>query len=195
MITDVFNKDAVKVLTLFSVSPGSKFTRKEIKEKTMLNNVPLDNVLNSLLNNKILIKEKRFISLNFENKDLKPVLDIIKMEHLRFKEIPLKIYYMLLDVSAVLSNIPSLMKVYLFGSYAKLIYTDKSDIDLAVVLENGHKDIVNKLKKSVSMIEKKYDKNLELHFFEEKDMRQKDPIIKEILRNSVELFGKNNFLN
>ena len=190
MITDVFNKDVVKVLTLFSVSPGSKFTRKEIKEKTMLNNVPLDNVLNSLLNNKILIKEKRFINLNFENKDLKAILNTIKKEHLRFKEIPLKIYYMLLDVSAILSYTPIIIKVYLFGSYAKLIYTDKSDIDLAVVLEKGHKDIVNKIKKSIRRIEKKYDKNLELHFYEKRDMKQKDPIIKEILRNSVELFNK-----
>ena len=190
MITDVFNKDVVKVLTLFSVSPGSKFTRKEIKEKTMLNNVPLDNVLNSLLNNKILIKEKRFINLNFENKDLKAILNTIKKEHLRFKEIPLKIYYMLLDVSAILSYTPIIIKVYLFGSYAKLIYTDKSDIDLAVVLEKGHKDIVNKIKKSIRRIEKKYDKNLELHFYEKRDMKQKDPIIKEILRNSVELFNR-----
>ena len=50
MITDIFNKDIVKILTLFSVSLGSKFTRNEIKEKTMLNNVPLDNALNILLN-------------------------------------------------------------------------------------------------------------------------------------------------
>lgn len=190
MITDVFNKDVAKVLTLFSVSPGSKFSRNEIKEKTMLNNVPLDNALNALLNNEILIKEKRFISLNFENKNLKPMSDIIKREHLRFKEIPLKIYYMMLDVSAVISNIQSPIKAYLFGSYAKLIYTDKSDIDLAVVLEKGHKDIVNKIKKNLSRIEKKYDKSLELHFYEKRDMKQKDPIIKEILRNSVELLNK-----
>src|SRR3989338_8252087 len=99
MITDVFNKDAVKVLALFSVSPGSRFTRNEIKEKSMLNNVPLDNAINLLLSNRILTKEKRLMGLNFENKNLKLLLDILKKEHLRFKEIPLKIYFLILDVS------------------------------------------------------------------------------------------------
>lgn len=190
MITDVFNKDIIKILTLFSVSPGSKFTRNEIKEKTMLNNVPLDNALNILFNNKILIKEKRFFSLNFGNRNLKSLLNIVKNEHLRFKEIPLKIYYMLLDISAILSDIRNITKVYLFGSYAKLIYTDKSDVDLAIVLEKENRDTINKIKKSINKIEKKYDKSLELHFFEKKDMRQRDPIIREISRNNVELFGK-----
>lgn len=190
MITDIFNKDIIKILTLFSVSPGSKFTRNEIKEKTMLNNVPLDNALNILFNNKILIKEKRFFSLNFGNRNLKSLLNIVKNEHLRFKEIPLKIYYMLLDISAILSDIRNITKVYLFGSYAKLIYTDKSDVDLAIVLEKENRDTINKIKKSINKIEKKYDKSLELHFFEKKDMRQRDPIIREISRNNVELFGK-----
>ena len=190
MITDIFNKDAVMVLTLFSVSPGSKFTRNEIKEKTALNNIPLDNALNVLLNNRILTREKRFFSLNFENKNSKAILDIIKNEHLRFKEIPLKIYYLLLDASAVMSHITSITKVYLFGSYAKLIYTDRSDVDLAIVLEKSDKGTIDKIKKSANKIGKKYGKSIELHFFEEKDMRQKDPIIKEILRNNVELLGK-----
>ena len=193
MITDIFDKDAIKVLTLFSVSPGSKFARNEIKEKTMLNNVPLDNAMSVLLNNGLLTREKRFFSLNFENKNSKAILDIIKNEHLRFKEIPLKIYYLLLDTSAVMSNIKNIIKVYLFGSYAKLIYTDRSDVDLAVILERGDKGTIDKIKKSVNKIEKKYGKSIELHFFEKKDMRQKDPIIKEILKNNVELFGKNDF--
>ena len=190
MITDIFYKDAVMVLTLFSVSPGSKFTRNEIKEKTALNNIPLDNALNVLLNNRILTREKRFFSLNFENKNSKILLDAIKNEHIRFKEIPLKIYYLMLDASDVMSHITSITKVYLFGSYAKLIYTDRSDVDLAIVLEKSDKGTIDKIKKSANKIEKKYGKSIELHFFEEKDMRQKDPIIKEILKNNVELFGK-----
>lgn len=188
MITDIFDKDTIKILTLFSVSPGSKFTRNEIKEKTMLNNVPLDSALGKLLKNKLLIKEKRFFNLNFENKNLRALMETVRKEHLRFKEIPLKVYYILMDVSIVLSGIKNIMKIYLFGSYAKLIYTEKSDIDLAVILEKENKDIINKIKKSINKIERKHNKSLELHFFDKKDMHQKDPIIKEILRNNVEVF-------
>lgn len=188
MITDIFDKDIIKILTLFSVSPGSKFTRNEIKEKAVLNNVPLDSALSKLLNNKLLIKEKRFFNLNFENKNLKALMEIVRKEHLKFKEIPLKIYYILIDVSVVLANIKNIINVYLFGSYAKLIHTEKSDIDLAVILEKEGKDIISKIKKSINKIERKYNKSLELHFFDKRDVHQKDPIIKEILRNNVEVF-------
>ena len=188
MITDIFDKDIIKILTLFSVSPGSKFVRNEIKEKTMLNNAPLDNALNILLNNGVLVKEKRFLSLNFENKNLKILLDIIKKEHLRFKEIPLVIYYAVLDMSPVLANIRDIAKAYLFGSYAKLIYTEKSDIDLAIILGKEDKNIIDKVKNGIDKIEKKYNKNIELHFFEKKEMKQRDPIIKEILKNGIELY-------
>ena len=190
MITDILNKDITKVLTLFSVSPGSKFTRNEIKEKTMLHNVPLDNALIILLNNNFLIKEKRFFGLNFESESLKKVIEITKKEYLRFKEIPLKIYYLIIDISYSLANLKGITRVYLFGSYAKLIYTEKSDVDLALILENHNKALVNQLKALVNKIEKRYNKNIELHFFEKKDMKQKDPLIKEILRNNVVLFGK-----
>ena len=188
MITDVFNRDIAKILTLFSVSPGSSFTRNEIKEKTLLNNVPLDNSINVLLSNDILLKERRFLKLNFDNKNLTMLMDLVKKEHLRFKQIPLKIYYMLLEISSSFSNIKGITKIYLFGSYAKLIYTKKSDIDLAVILEKEDKELVNKLKKSIKKIEKKYDKNVEPHFFEKKDMGQKDPLINEILRNGIKAF-------
>ena len=32
------------------------------------------------------------------------------------------------------------------------------------------------------------NKNVELHFFEKKDMKNKDQLIKEILRNNINLF-------
>ena len=72
MITDLFDKNIVKVLTLFSISHGSGFTRNEIKEKTMLNNVPLDIAIQTLLYNSILVQNKRVFRLNFENKQMKP---------------------------------------------------------------------------------------------------------------------------
>jgi predicted nucleotidyltransferase len=185
MITDIFNKDIVKILTLFSISPGSKFSRKEIKEKIFLNNVPLDYALSILLNNRFLMKKNRFLELNFENKNLRGLMDAVRKEHLRFKEIPVNAYYLVLDMSHFLSKMKA-ANAYLFGSYSKLIYTEKSDIDLAVVLEG--KDIVKKIKKEASKLEAKYNKTVELHFFGRKDMEQKDPIIREILRNGIVLF-------
>ena len=188
MITDLFDQNTAKILTLFSISPGSKFLRNELKEKTKLNNWTLDGSLLMLLKNKILLKEKRLISLNLSSPSANETIKLIKREHARFKELPLEIYFPLMDASYLLSGLSVLSSVYLFGSYAKLIYTNKSDIDLAVISAKLDKAAKSRLLSRMSVIEKKYGKNLELHFFEQKDMQQKDPIIKEIKTNSITLF-------
>lgn len=188
MITDIFDRNIGKILSLFSISPGSKFTRKEIKEKTMLYNIPLDKALTVLLNNKILIKEKRLLSVNFEDNNAKNIIEIIKKEYLRFKEIPLKIYYLLLDICASLSELNQIENICLFGSFAKLIYTEKSDIDLGIILQREDKVLIQKIKSEIAKIEKKYEKTIEEHFFEKNDLSEKDPLIEEIKRNNIVLF-------
>jgi len=187
MITDIFYKNASKMLMLFSISPGSKFIRNEIKEKTLLHNIPLDRAINVLLKNRILIKEKRLLSLNFENKNVREIVDMMQKEHSRLKEIPLRIYYLLMDVSSELSEKSGIKNIYLFGSYAKLIHTEKSDVDLAIVLKKDG-NIAKEIKNIIAKIEKKYKRVIEMHFFDEKDMKQGDKLIKEILRNGVAIF-------
>ncbi len=184
MLSELLNRDIVKILTFFSISPGSKFSRNEIKEKTRLNNSPLDAALTILLKNHILLRERRLLGLNLEDETAKEIFKLIKKEYVRLKGIPLKIYYILVDVSCLLSKNKNIVKAYLFGSYAKLIYTDKSDIDLAIVLKKGDSLIVQDIKKQLS----KESELIEPHFFIDKDMKQNDPLIKEILRNGVSLF-------
>lgn len=188
MITNLFDKNIAKILALFSISPGARFTRNEIKEKTLLNNVPLDNTLTILIRSKILVKEKRFLSLNWENIYLKNIVDIFKKEYLRFKELPLRIYLILLDIPYQLTSIKEIKNIYLFGSFAKLIHTEKSDIDLAIILKKEDKEVIGKIKKEINKIEEKYHKAIEEHFFEERDLNKRDPLIKEIKRNKVVLF-------
>lgn len=188
MITDVLDRNVVKVLALFSISPGSKFSRNELKEKTMLNNVPLDNAIILLVNNKIVEKEKRFFSLNFKNPYTKIIIKLLNEEYLRFKELPLNVYYLLIDVSFSLSNIKNIENAYLFGSYAKLIHREDSDIDIAIIVDGKNKEPIFNIKNAIKKIEKKYNRLIEEHFFKKNDLKQKDPLIKEILRNNVKLF-------
>ncbi len=134
-----------------------------------------------------LTKEKRLLQLNFENESAKKLLEIIKKEHLRFREIPLKVYYALLDFSHELSKSKLVAKACLFGSYAKLIYTDKSDVDVAVVMADESRKNICRVQEAAKKASKKNGKILEMHFYSENDMKQKDPLIKEIRKNSVQL--------
>lgn len=188
VITDLFDRNLVKILTLFSVSPGFRFTRNEIKMKTFLNNVPLDKALTTLLNNNLVILERRFYGLNFENRYCKLLLDIIEKEYHRFKDLPLKVYFLLADMSNLFISLDIVENVYLFGSFAKLIHNEKSDVDIAFFLLRADKDINKKIKLYTSKLENKYNLVIEEHFLEKLDLGKKDPIIDSIKKDGIKLF-------
>lgn len=189
MLSDVFDKECIKILTLFSISPGSKFTRNELKAKSFMNNVTLDAALHNLVKNKFLMKQKRFFSVNFGNETAREiVVGLARREHLLFKEIPLKILFLIMDFSKNASEQRAISQIYLFGSYSKLIYTEKSDVDLAVVLDADNKTLEKMLGKYAKRLEKKYNTDVQLHFFVKRDMKQKDKLISEILRNGICFF-------
>ena len=129
MITLIFNKDILKILTIFSVSPGSNFKRNELKDKTILNNVVLDSCLSKLISSNVIIKNKKIYSVNFENDNSMQLLKLMLKSYKYLKEIPFDVYFLLIDLIDYSSNLKS--DIYLFGSYSKLIYKENSDIDIA----------------------------------------------------------------
>ncbi len=188
MIANLFDRNLIKVLALFLISPGSRYSRDEIKKGTEMNNVPLDFSLNKMLGLEIIKKEKNLFILNQHSS----LIDIIKKIREEYKEfaLPLKIYHILIEVSNKISGVKYVKNAYLFGSYAKLIYHENSDIDIAVIFENKIKNrrvIEKKITRFVLGLEKEREKEIEIHFFLEKDMKEKDPLIKEILRNGKKI--------
>ena len=186
MISQIFTQDCFKIITLFSISPGSKHNRKDIQEKIRLYNVPLDKALKRLINSKILKRESNYYSINFEEEYSKKFIDICSSEYRLLKEIPLDVYFLLVDMINYFSRMKG-REIYLFGSYSKLIYKDNSDVDIAVIYSN----LINKkpINGFVLKIEKNYDKNIEIHYFEKKDFykNKKDPLIKNIIKDGVRL--------
>ncbi len=188
MIANLFDKNMARVLALFLISPGSKYIRKEIKEKTGLNNVPLDKALNKLLSLRIIKQERNLLSLN-QDYEFKDLIEKLRKEFVELN-LPLKIYYIVLEISNKLSEIAAVKQVYLFGSYAKLIYHEKSDIDLAVIFDNKVKNkagIEKRINSIIGKIGRKHNKEVEIHFFLEKDMKVKDPLVKDISRNGKKI--------
>ncbi len=186
MINQIFDLDSFKIISLFSLSPGSRFRRKEIKERTKLNNVPLDKALLRLLSCKILKRDENFYKINFQNENAKKIIEISSKQYKELKELPLDIYLLLLDLVSGFSIIKGI-EVYLFGSYSKLIYNEKSDVDLAVLItEKFNKKTTQK---TVQKLEKVYKKNIEIHFFVKRLFykNRKDPLVKEIIKNGVRL--------
>lgn len=184
MIFQVFNNDILMILSVFSVSPGSRFLRKELKEKTKMNNVNLDNSINTLLNMDAIKKEKRFLSLNLDNKEL---IKLIYDEYKKLRELPFDVYFSIIEVVFFLSKFNSI-DVYLFGSYAKLVFKDGSDIDIAIVSDKINKEKKMEFVKLIRKLELRYEKNIEVHYFGRSFYKnKKDSIVREILRNGIKL--------
>ena len=150
----IFDKEVFKILVVFSLEPGRKFTRKELKLNTSANNVPLDVALAKLTASQILIKEYRKYRLNTEMNIMK-LVEVVKKEHEKLKLIPLNVYFSVMEVTSKLAR--QNCNIHLFGSYSKLNFNVDSDVDLAVVSDQ-------KLDFSfVNAIEKKYGKQIQIH--------------------------------
>ncbi len=183
MISLIFEKDIFKVLTIFSLEPGARFKRADIKEKTLMNNVPLDNTLLKIVKSGFLKKEGKLYSVNFNDDTNKQILNNIQRQYKYLKEIPLNIYFLLIDFIYSL-NLSSI-DIYLFGSYSKLIFKEGSDVDIAMV-GAVKKDIIGKI---VRKLEKKYKKTIEIHHFDKENFykNKSDPLVKDIIKNGVRL--------
>ncbi|MEK6871912.1 MAG: nucleotidyltransferase domain-containing protein [Nanoarchaeota archaeon] len=179
------DKDVIKVLTVFGVSPGSHLKRTLIQEKTNINNIILNKTLFKLVNLTILKKEKNYYYLNFEEKSSKTLLALIQAHYTKLKHLPLREYFIILDIYFELLSFANISAVYLFGSYAKLIFTEKSDIDIAIITEESDKKA---LKSSLHTLEKRHNKTIELHFFGKDFYKNKrDPLVKDVVTHGVQL--------
>ena len=177
------NGASAEILLFLALSPGSKYARNEIKEKTGLNNVPLDGALSELLMFKLIKSEKKLYFINLENNLSGQIFNETKE---KIGSLPLKVQFILLDFISAVSKFRGMEKIILFGSYAKLIYSDKSDVDIALVFDNDNskKNAEKKISIFAEKISRKYKKEIQEHFFIEDDLKHKeDPLIKDILRN------------
>jgi uncharacterized protein len=79
----------------------------------------------------------------------------------------------------------NLIKVILFGSYAKGNFHEESDIDIAVVL----KDFNNIIEMQVELmrLRRKIDSRIEPHPFRESDFNISNPIVNEIIKYGQEI--------
>ncbi len=177
----------LKSILFFIVSPGSKYSRNEIKEFTKLNNVILDESLTELINLKILFKKDRLFKINLENKIIQEIKK--ELDNKEINELPLKIKYLLIDILNQIQKIKKIENIILFGSYAKLIYHKNSDIDIAIIFKKEPPiKTKKKIKIIIKKISKKYKKEIQEHLFIKEDLKnKKDPLIKEIIQNGRKL--------
>ncbi len=78
-----------------------------------------------------------------------------------------------------------IIKVYLFGSYIKGKFTEDSDIDLAVIMNNLSNSFMMQIE--LMKISRKFDSRIEPHPFDEIDFNYSNPFAHEILTTGVQV--------
>ncbi|MEK6934177.1 MAG: nucleotidyltransferase domain-containing protein [Nanoarchaeota archaeon] len=182
---DLFNSNVLRILTVFSISPGSRFNRKMIKEKTNIPNIILDKSLYTLINLKILAKEKNLFLVNYKNFKIEEIINKVSEKYSSFRQLPLREYFMVLNIIDNFLAMRDIGDVYLFGSYAKLIFSESSDIDIAIVSNYINRKEAERV---IKKLEKKYGKKIEAHYFTNDFYKNKrDPLVKEVLQHGIKL--------
>lgn len=78
-----------------------------------------------------------------------------------------------------------LIKVILFGSYAKGNFHDDSDIDIAVVLKDYNN--LPDMQLELMRLRRKFDSRIEPHPFRAVDFNLSNPLVYEILKHGKEI--------
>ena len=192
MLIDIaFGSKAVwRILILLAGAPGKSLSRSEIREHSKLGNNPLSLSLRTLKKFKI-INEKKigkslYYNLDLTNEFVSDILRVIEDERKNLNNLPYRFSLILRELTRKLIDTIEVEKVFLFGSVAKRIYREDSDIDIAVV---GKFNAGEKLRVAefLEEIEDRFKKKIQIHYFTEKEFTKKDKLVMEILRDGVEL--------
>ena len=81
--------------------------------------------------------------------------------------------------AALINNNYDCKQAFLFGSYAKGIQSEESDIDIAIILNEFENTMDIQLE--LMRLRRKIDSRIEPHPFREKDFNNSNPIAHEIL--------------
>jgi uncharacterized protein len=75
-------------------------------------------------------------------------------------------------------------KVLLFGSYATNTFTEESDIDIAIVIDEYTNLLDTQL--LLMQLRRKIDSRIEPHPFKTEDFKNSNPLVNEILKYGLE---------
>lgn len=185
MIGLIFDTNCFKILSLFSAFPETGYKRNEIKEKTRLNNVPLDKALTKLLLSHVLTVENNVYGLDMNDKNTKRAVKIALRQYRALNELPFDLYLLLIDLIDGFSYIKNL-ELYLSDDPSKSSY-QKSSIEITIVTpkEVDKKSISAMVKKLTT----KYRKQVEVHDFITTSFYQNknDPKVKNLIDTGIKL--------
>ena len=184
-------KSTWRILELLFETPRKMVSRMELFKHTLLGNAPLSEGLQRLTTSSILIKEKKgkkesyYLNMGNEN--------VLLLRELWEKERKV-LHYLDYDTKIIISeflrqiDFVGIENIWLFGSHAKGTASVRSDIDIAVIFKER---VANEIEimKIVKLMQEKFEKEIQVHYFTLKNFTDKDNVAKEIKREGISLLS------
>lgn len=185
----------IQIMVLYRYNYLAKYHVREMAELLKKNHATILPHLAALEKEKILLAEKsgrnKNFSLNFQNTITKQYMLIAeKAKTIQY----IDHIFLIKKIIKEFENIPIMGSIILFGSYAKKTYDEKSDIDLFYIGEENEL-----LMKQIKGIGTRYRKVINIKKATptafEKALREKDPLVIEIIKNHILFMNGEYFIN
>lgn len=194
MLIDIVlgSKAVWRILLVLSEAPGQGITKEEIRKITKLGGNSLFKSINLLTKNNIINYKKfgkrTYYYLNLNNKYSKNIVEIINLEKKENNNMDQKILIILRELIRKIIDLIDVENIYVFGSIVKHSYSEKSDIDLALIIgkELSVKEKVE-LEKIKEGIEKRFKRKIETHVFKKGEFNYKNKLAEQVQRDGVML--------
>ncbi|KYK27373.1 hypothetical protein AYK26_03885 [Euryarchaeota archaeon SM23-78] len=196
------NNTKLKIVALFNKELDKELTIHQIKNELKRSYHLIYDNTTELIKQNILNKKTRghstVCSLNLKNEKTKGMLilnSIDEKEHFLNKRAALKSLFQ--ELVNKITNKIEVLSIILFGSYAKGIATESSDIDLLVICEK--KDKNNIIQREIGALETMYDYEINQIVVNSRVFKNmitnKDELNvgKEVLSNHIILYGAETF--
>ena len=180
------------IIVVLAESPGQGFTKEDIKTITSLSGNSLFNSLNVLVKNDIVNVKKKgkrsYYNLNLANSYSKKIVEIADLERRELNAMDIKITIMLREYVRKIVDLIEVKNIYIFGSIVKNSYNEKSDIDIAIIVNSklSIKERVE-LEKVGESIEKRFGREIQQHIFTIEEFEGKNKLIEQIHRDGIKL--------
>src|SRR3989338_7329960 len=134
------NKTVWKILRLMAEAPGRPVSQREIRGLLRLGFSNMQGTLNQLIYSSVLGTKKQgkttYYCLNLTNELAQEIIRLVDLERKKLNNLqPSKSAVLAEFERKVLEKIKSVKKIILFGSVAKRISTQDSDIDICILTE------------------------------------------------------------
>jgi predicted nucleotidyltransferase len=180
----LFDNKTLKILDEFSSDYNRKIYGRDIAKRNKMNQKTVSNILNKLEKENILKfsyeGKNKYYYLNKFNLNLKEIIKIIEIDRkIRFIEKNKKLKELFDKIEQRTTGI-----LAVFGSYAKGINTEKSDLDVFIMGKISNIDDLEEL----------YSIKINIIKSDKSKFNKEEPIIIEIIKNHIILKGLEEFI-